>query len=125
MQADEGALILFFITILLIHALSQSLLQGQCKINLKCIPPPAIAPLNLEIFSFMQEFARMERTSGKRASQTYIFFLSLLLKNCTIHNVDNVKSSHLIKLVHAVQSLKKKKMHSCHAVKVGKLSNTN
>lgn len=47
----------------------------------------------------MQEFVRMERTSGKRASQTYIFF----------HNVDNVKSSHLIKLVHAVQSLKKKK----------------
>lgn len=56
----------------------------------------------------MQEFARVERTSGKRASQTYIFFLSLL-QNCTIHNVDNVKSSHLIKLVHAVQSLKKKK----------------
>lgn len=57
----------------------------------------------------MQEFVRMERTSGKRASQTYIFFLSLFLQNCTIHNVDNVKSSHLIKLVHAVQSLKKKK----------------
>lgn len=60
-------------------------------------------------FSFMQEFARVERTSGKRPSQTYIFFLSLLLQNCTIHDVDNVKSSHLIKLVHAVQSLKKKK----------------
>lgn len=57
----------------------------------------------------MQEFVRMERTSGKRASQTYISFPSLLLQNCTIHNVDNVKSSHLIKLVHAVQSLKKKK----------------
>lgn len=49
-----------------------------------------------------------------------------LLENHTIHDVDNVESPHLIKLVHAVQSLKKEgKTHLCHAVKVGKLSNTN
>lgn len=59
----------------------------------------------------------------KRPLQTYFFFFSL--QNRTIHDVDNVESSHLIKLVHAVQSLKRIKLHLCHAVKVGKLSNTN
>lgn len=108
MQADEGALILFFITILLIHALSQSLLQGQCKINLKCIPPPAIAPLNSENFLLCRNLREWRGRVEKEPRRPTFFFLSLL-QNCTIHNVDNVKSSHLIKLVHAVQSLKKKK----------------
>lgn len=49
----------------------------------------------------------------KRPSQTY-FFPPPSLQNCTIPDVDNVESSHLIKLVHAVQSLKrKKKLHLC------------
>lgn len=47
----------------------------------------------------------------KRPLQTYFFFFFffLLCKNHTIHDVDNVESSHLIKLVHAVQSLRGKK----------------
>lgn len=56
----------------------------------------------------------VETKSRKNPSQTY-FFPPSLLQNCTIHDVDNVESSHLIKLVHAVQSLKrkKKKLHLC------------
>lgn len=50
----------------------------------------------------------MERKSRKDP-RSPTFFLRPLLQNCTIHDVDNVESSHLIKLVHAVQSLKRKK----------------
>lgn len=47
-----------------------------------------------------------------RAEKTLavLLFLRPLLQNCTIHDVDNVESSHLIKLVHAVQSLERKKI---------------
>lgn len=61
----------------------------------------------------------MEEEEQKRPSQTY--FLLPLLQYCSIHDVDNVDSSHLIKLMHGVQKKKK----CTYAVKVGKLSNTN
>lgn len=53
----------------------------------------------------MREIVGVERKSRKRPSQTYFLFF---LQNCTIHDVDNAESSRLIKLVHAVQSLKRR-----------------
>lgn len=66
-----------------------------------------------------------ERAEKTLADVVFFFFFFHPPQNRTIHDADNVESSHLIKVVHAVQSLKRKKMHLCHAVKVGKLSNTN
>ncbi len=54
----------------------------------------------------MWEIVGVEKKEQKRPSQTYFFFSPP--QNRTIHDVDNVESSHLIKLVHAVQSLKRK-----------------
>lgn len=57
--------------------------------------------------SFMQEIVGVERKSGEDPCRR-LFFLPPP-QNRTIHDGDNVEGSHLIKLVHAVQSLKRKK----------------
>lgn len=54
-----------------------------------------------------------KRRKDPRRPTFFFFFSSSSYKNRTIHDVDNVESSHLIKLVHAVQSLKREKKKNC------------
>lgn len=56
----------------------------------------------------MHKIVGVEKKSGKDPCRP-VFFFFLSPQNRTIHDADNVESSHLIKLVHAVQSLKRKK----------------
>lgn len=104
-QQDEGALTLFFM--LLLFNLFMLFHKSFRKVNVKLTWNVYLLQQSLRsilnISFYVENCGSGERKS--RPLKTYFFFL---LKNRTIHNVDNVESSHLIKLVHAVQSLKGK-----------------
>lgn len=92
---------------------------GQCKINLKCTPPPAIAAFAARKFPFMEEKKKITKKEEtvevrKRPSQTRCppssplpppLFPSYRIVQLTVSIM--WRGSHLIKLVQAVQSLKR------------------
>lgn len=67
-------------------------------------------PSQFRNISFKQEIVGVEMRNRKGPRRPAGFFSSFAsAKIHTIYDVDNVKSAHLIKLVQAVQSLKRKK----------------